>query len=260
MSAAYSFVQRRRGGTGRWVATRPAAIMKAGTVAAALGLAMVPAVWADEGKVQGSTRVAAVDGAADTSPYRLGMPLPRIDLDVDLKVLLVQHRPSTTQNDATAAEDTILVAIALSVPQSVDEDIAKQYDLQLLDRTELPELNLRIVQFRVAGNRAVAPLLSDLRNDQRIRRAQQNAQYSVPLQSSPAPGSSRLNVPPAEAPPPAPDRKGPKVAKVAQKSPDQAEPINGTRAGRLLKGQAANENALQPVRVDNVGDVLSGGL
>lgn len=234
--------------------------MKAGTVAAALGLAMVPAVWADEGKVQGSTRVAAVDGAADTSPYRLGMPLPRIDLDVDLKVLLVQHRPSMTQNDATAAEDTILVAIALSVPQSVDEDIAKQYDLQLLDRTELPELNLRIVQFRVAGNRAVAPLLSDLRNDQRIRRAQQNAQYSVPLQSSPAPGSSRLNGPPAEAPPPAPDRKGPKVAKVAQKSPDQAEPINGTRAGRLLKGQAANENALQPVRVDNVGDVLSGGL
>jgi len=232
--------------------------MKAGTVAAALGLAMVPAVWADEGKVQGSTRVAAVDGTADTSPYRLGMPLPRIDLD--LKVLLAQHRPSTTQNDATAVEDTILVAITLSVPQGVDEDIAKQYDLQLLDRTELPELDLRIVQFRVAGNRAVVPLLSELRNDQRIRRAQQNAQYSVPSQSNPAPGVSRLNGPPAEAPQPAPDRKGPKVAKVAQKSPDQAEPINGTRAGRLLKGQAANENALQPVRVDNVGDVLSGGL
>ena len=50
------------------------------------------------------------------------------------------------------------------------------------------------------------------------------------------------------------------IGEVAQKSPDQAEPINGTRAGRLLKGQAANENALQPVRVDNVGDVLSGGL
>ena len=254
MSAAYSFVQRRQGGTGRW-ATRPAAIMKAGTVAAALGLAMVPAVWADEGKAQGSTRVAAVDGTADTSPYRLGMSLPRIDLDVDLKVLLAQHRPSTTQNDATAAEDTILVAIALSVPQSVDDDIAKQYDLQLLDRTELPELNLRIVQFRLTGNRAVAPLLSDLRNDQRIRRAQQNAQYSVPSQSNPAPGSNRLNGPPAEAPPPAPDRKSPKIAKVAQKSPDQAE---STRAGRLPKDQG--QAALQPVRADNVGDVLSGGL
>ncbi len=234
--------------------------MKAGTVAAALSLAMVPAVWADEGKVQGSTRVAAVDGTTDTSPYRLGMPLPRIDLDVDLKVLLAQHRPSTTQNDATTAEDTILVAIVLSVPWSVDEDIAKQYGLELLDRTELPELDLRIVQFRIAGNRAVAPLLSELRNDQRIRRAQQNAQYSAPSQSNPAPGVSRLNGPPAEAPPSVPDRKSPTVAKVAQKSPDQAEPFRGTRVGRLLKGQAASENALQPIRADNVGDVLSGGL
>ena len=259
MSAAYRYRQGRQGGTGCWATSRPAAIMKTATAAAALSLAMMPAVWADEGKVQGSTRVAAVDGSADTSPYRLGMPVPRIDLDVDLKVLLAQHRPSTTQNDATTAEDTILVAIALSVPQSVDEDIAKQYDLKLLDRTELPELNLRIVQFRGAGNRAVAPLLSDLRNDQRIHRAQQNAQYNVPSPNSPAPGSSRLNGPPAEAPPSAPDRKSPKVAKVAQKSPDQAEPLMGTRAARLLKGQA-NENALQPVRADNVGDVLSGGL
>ena len=87
------------------------------------------------------------------------MPLPRIDLDVDLKVLLAQHRPSTTQNDATTGEDTILVAIVLSVPQSVDEDIAKQYGLELLDRTELPELDLRIVQFRVVrqqGDRAAS--------------------------------------------------------------------------------------------------------
>lgn len=256
MSAAYSDLQRQQGGTGRW-ATRPAAIMKAGTVAAALSLAMAPAVVADESKVQGSTRVAAVDGTTDTLPYRLGMPLPRIDLVVDLKVLLAQHRPSTTQNDATTAEDTILVAVVLSVPLSVDEDIAKQYGLELLDRTELPELDLRIVQFRVGGNRSVAPLLSDLRNDQRIRRAQKNAQYSVPAQDSPAPpGVSRLNGPPAEAPPSVPDRKSPAVAKVAQKLPDQT----GTRAGRSLKGQVANESALQPVRADNVGDVLSGGL
>ena len=258
MSVAYSYLQRRQGGTGRW-ATRPAAIMKAGTVAAALSLAMLSAAWADEGKVQGSTRVAAVDGTADTSPYRLGMPLPRIDLDVDLKILLVQHRPSATQNDATG-EDTILVAIVLSVPQSVDEDIAMQYGLELVDRTELPDLDLRIVQFRVSGNRAIAMILSDLRNDQRIRRAQKNAQYSVPPQSTPAPGVSRLNGPPAEAPPSVPDRKSLAAAKVAQKLPDQAEPSREVKAGRSLKGQAVNENALRSVRADNVGDVLSGGL
>ena len=252
MSVACSDLQRQQGGTGRR-ATGPVAIMKAGTVAAALSLAMASAAWADESKVQGSTRVAAVDGTADTLPYRLGMPLPRIDLDVDLKVLLAQHRPSTTQNDATAAEDTILVAVVLSVPRSVDEDIAKQYGLELVDRTELPDLDLRIVQFRVSGNRAIAPVLSDLRNDQRIRRAQQNAQYSVPSQGSPAPGISRLNGPPAETPPSLSDRKSPTVAKVAQKLPDQ-------RVSRSLKGQAANENALQSVRVEKVGDVLSGGL
>ena len=251
MSAACSDLQRQQGGPGRRT-TGPVAIMKAGAVAAALSLAMASAASADESKVQGSTRVAAVDGTADTLPYRLGMPLPRIDLDVDLKVLLAQHRPSTTQNDA-ASEDTILVAIVLSVPQSVDEDIAKQYGLELLDRTELPDLNLRIVQFRVSGNRAIAPVLSDLRNDQRIRRAQQNAQYSVPSHGSPAPGISRLNGPPAETPPSLSDRKSPTVAKVAQKLPDQ-------RVSRSLKGQAANENALQSVRVEKVGDVLSGGL
>lgn len=257
MSAAYSYLQRRQGGTGRW-ATRPAAIMKAGTVAAALSLAMASAVVADESKVQGSTRVAAVDGTTDTLPYRLGMPLPRIDLLVDLKVLLAQHRPSTTQNDATAAEDTILVAVALSVPLSVDEDIAKQYGLELLDRTELPELDLRIVQFRVAGNRSVAPLLSDLRNDQRIRRAQNNAQYSVPAQDGPAPpGINRLKGP-AEAPPS--DRKSPAVAKVAQKLPDQAGTFRAVRTGRSLKGEPVNENALEPLRADKIGDVLSGGL
>ena len=253
MSVACSDLQRQQGGTGRR-ATGLVAIVKAGTVAAALSLALASAAWADENKVQGSTRVAAVDGTADTLPYRLGMPLPRIDLDVDLKVLLAQHRPSTTQNDATAAEDTILVAVVLSVPQSVDEDIAKQYGLELVDRTELPDLDLRIVQFRVSGNRAIAPILSDLRNDQRIRRAQQNAQYSVPSQGSPAPGISRLNGPPAETPPSLSDRKSPTVAKVAQKLPDQ-------RVSRSLKGQAAaNENALQSVRVEKVGDVLSGGL
>ena len=67
------------------------------------------------------------------------------------------------------------------------------------------------------------------------------------------PGISRLNGPPAETPPSLSNRKSPTVAKVAQKLPDQ-------RVSRSLKGQAANENALQSLRVEKVGDVLSGGL
>lgn len=235
-------------------------MMRAGTVAVALSLVMASAVWADETKGQGSMRVAAADATADTLPYRLGMPLPRIDLDVDLKVLLAQHRPPATQNDATASEDTILVAIVLAVPQSVDEDIAKQHGLELLERTELPDLNLRIVQFRVLGDRSTERVLADLRNDQRIRRAQQNAQYSVPSQGKGGVGVSRLNGPPAEALPPRSDRKGPAVAKVVLKPGDLAEPVSVTRRASSLKGEAVSANALQSLRADKVGDVLSGGL
>lgn len=258
MSAACSGCLQKQ--QGRVRATGPAPMMRAGTVAVALSLAMGSAVWAGETKGQGSTQVAAADATADTLPYRLGMPLPRIDLDVDLKVLLAQHRPPATQNDATASEDTILVAIVLAVPQSVDEDIAKQHGLELLERTELPDLNLRIVQFRVLGDRSTERVLADLRNDQRIRRAQQNAQYSVPSQGKGGVGVSRLNGPPAEALPPRSDRKGSVVAKVVLKPGDPAEPVSVTRRAGSLKGEAVSANALQSLRADKVGDVLSGGL
>lgn len=250
MFAACSHLRRQRGGIGRR-AIGPAAW----AMVAALSMAMPTTARADESKAQGSTRIAAADAAADTLPYRLGMPLPRLDLD--LKVLLVQHRPATTKNDATAGEDTILVAIVLGVSESVDEDIAKQYGLELLERTELPELGLRIVQFRVSGNRATAPVLAELRNDQRIRRAQHNAQYApVPLEP-PAPGSSRLSGPSLQAAPAPADRKAPAVvAKVAQR---QAEPPEPRRASRSsLKGAGSPpQEALQSSRV---GDVLAGGL
>jgi hypothetical protein len=243
--------RRQRGGLRRR-AIGPAA----GAMVAALSLAVTGTARSDDGKAQGSTRIAAADVAADTLPYRLGMPLPRVILDVDLKVLLAQYRPATTKNDVTAGEDTILVAIVLGVPESVDEDIAKQYGLELLERTELPELGLRIVQFRVAGDRPTAPVLAELRNDQRIRRAQHNAQYTpIPLEA-PALGSSRLNGPSVEANPAAADRKAPAVAaKVAQKL--AVRPEAGS-AGRSLKGSGPPpQEALQSSRV---GDVLAGGL
>ena len=116
------------------------------------------------------------------------MPLRRPDIDVDLKVLLAQHHPAT-KSDATTGDDTILVALASSVPTSVDEDLARQYGLELLDRSELPELGLRIVQFRASGNRATGPIITDLRNDQRVRRAQLNVRYGLPAKTCQHPKS-----------------------------------------------------------------------
>ncbi len=183
-------------------------------------------------------------------PFRLGMPLRRPDIDVDLKVLLAQHHPAT-KSDATAGDDTILVALALSVPTSVDEDLASQYGLELLGRTELPELGLRIVQFRASGNRATGPIITELRNDQRVRRAQLNVQYGLPAQDVPAPEVSRLKGPAVVVKPetvqPRSDRKTAAVAQVGQ------------RPAAVLERKPVSARTDAPLLVGRVGDVLSGG-
>ena len=226
------------------------ALVKAGAVAV-VSLALAPAARVDDGKAQAPTQVAAADGAADAVPFRLGMPLRRPDIDVDLKVLLAQHHPST-KSDATAGEDTILVALASSVPTSVDEDLASQYGLELLGRTELPELGLRIVQFRAFGNRATGPIITDLRNDQRVRRAQLNVRYGLPVQGVPAPEVSRLKGPAVVVKPetvqPRSDRKTAAVAQVGQ------------RPAAALERKPVSARAEAPLQAGRVGDVLSGGL
>jgi hypothetical protein len=227
-----------------------AALVEAGAIAV-FSLVLAPAARADDGKALAPTQVAAADGAADTLPFRLGMPLRRPDIDVDLKVLLAQHHPST-KSDASAAEDTILVALASSVPTSVDEDLATQYGLELLDRTELPELGLRIVRFRASGDRATGPIIADLRNDRRVRRAQLNVQYGLPAQGVPAPEVSRLKGPAVVAKPetiqPRSDRK---TAAAAQA---------GQRPAAALDRKPVSSRTDAPLQVGRVGDVLSGGL
>lgn len=236
------------------------AVAKAGTTAATLGLATMASVYAGD-DLSKTLQIASVGGNQDALPSRLGMPPRPPEAGLDLKVLLVQNRLHT-KTDATVGDDVILVALTLSTPKAVDEDIAKQYELELIDRTELPALGLRILQFRTAGNRPTAPIVAQLRNDQRIQRAQHNAEYAAPPQSPPA--ISRLNGPPeVEVAPEAmrqPDRKPPAVAKTAQKLTAQA-PVPEGRAAKLpFKGGNANEEALQPIRIGKVGDVLSGGL
>ena len=227
-----------------------AALMAAGMMAV-VSLDSASSARADDGNARASTQIAAADGAADTLPFRLGMPLRRPDIDADLKVLLAQHHPAT-KSDATTGDDTILVALASSVPTSVDEDLARQYGLELLGRTELPELGLRIVQFRASGNRATGPIITDLRNDQRVRRAQLNVRYGLPVQGVPTPEVGRLKGPAVVAKPeavqPRSDRRGPSLTEVGQKPAAVPE----------RKSVPARADA--PLRVGRVGDVLSGGL
>src|SRR5262245_11166458 len=128
MSAARSKPMQRQQGR---VAFRPIVLMLA-----AWGLTTSAPILAED-DLSGSKRVASIGDVRDVQPFRLGMPPRPAAFDVDLKVLLVQNRP-LTKTDAAVDDETILVAVALSVPQSVDDDIAKQYDLAILERIELP--------------------------------------------------------------------------------------------------------------------------
>lgn len=162
-------------------------------VVSALGLLGGPsALAADLGDFQPVTRIAAAGaGEPEAFAFRPGLPARETEIDADLKLLLAQNGPPS-KTGAEFGDDTILVAFALSVPQSIDEDIAKQHGLELVDRTELPSLGLRVVRYRAQANAPIAPIITNLRKDQRISSAQANAEYRLPNQSGPATEVSRL--------------------------------------------------------------------
>jgi hypothetical protein len=209
-----------------------------------LGLVAALTARAEDDGLHAGTRLASIGSGGDGPLSRLGFPVRDAIPDLDLRVLLA--RTSSVKTDAQAADDSILVALALTVPQSTDEDIARQYGLELIDRTELPELGLRIVQFRLPADRAIALVLAELRTDQRIRRAQRNSRYEpLPPATEPAPPVPKAHV----------GARPWEVNKTAAvgPAPKMLVPVNKQRTAPV---QAA-DRALQ---VGNVGDVLAGGL
>jgi hypothetical protein len=222
-----------------------------GRVASLLSIAItiafslvLPAGAADEKQGHKAAQVASLGGSSNSSPSQAAIAR-KVESELDLKVLLAQNGPPTI-TDAANSEDAILVALAISVPQQVEEDIAKQYGLELIERTELPQLGLRIVRMRVSGNRSIEPILAELRTDQRIRRAQRNVQYGPPIQGAPATAAAAAAPAPVQ---PRPGRKRTAAAHVAHKLPEPAR-----------EAKRAPAHAEQPLRVGKIGDVLSGGL
>ena len=156
-------------------------------VMSAFGLLGEPSAFAaDLSELQSVTRIAtAGSGEPEAFAFRPGLPARETDIDADLKLLLAQNG-SPLKTGAEFGDDTILVAFALSVPQSIDEDIAKEHGLELVDRTELPSLGLRVVRYRAQANAPIAPTIANLRKDHRISSAQTSAEYRLPSQSGPA--------------------------------------------------------------------------
>ena len=88
--------------------------------------------------------------------------------------LLVQStQPSSTQ--AVASDETILAHFELSAREGVEEDVARAYGLELIDRSTLHSLGMRIARYRLPP---VATVLERLRADRRIALAVMNVRYA----------------------------------------------------------------------------------
>lgn len=194
----------------------------------------------------GDTPSATPEVVASVPMSRLGARLPRASLSgVDLNLLWAQYRPANTipaEPEAAEEDDTILVAFSLGSPDSANQEIAKEYGLELVDSRELTALGLRLVRYRVNDDRPVAGVVANLLRDARVERAQVSVTYRAP--APPADVASKTPTPPA-------------VAKTRPVRP--AERIKG--AVSVAQAPKSSPAPRQPAeaRLD-VGDILSGGL
>ena len=217
-------------------------------VMSAFGLLGEPsALAADLSELQSVTRIAtAGSGQPEAFAFRPGLPVRETDIDADLKLLLVQNG-APAKSDAEFGDDTILVAFAFSVPESIDEDIAKEHGLELVDRTELSSLGLRVVRYRAQANSPIAPIIANLRKDQRISSTQASVEYRLPSQNGPPTEANQQKDRPGVTrqakranPPRGLDGKAAAVIRVAPKfagQPSINEPAVTPNGKRLDKGE-----------------------
>jgi hypothetical protein len=200
----------------------------------------------------GETASVSSKAVAAVPMSRLGARLPRASLaDVDLNVLWAQYRPANTvpaEPDEQENNDSILVAFPIGSSESANQEIANEYNLELVDSRELSALGLRLVRYRVRDSRPAAGVVASLLRDARVERAQLSATYRMPA-------------PPAD---------------VASGAPAEPRPANKARPAERVKGAvgvAQAPKSAQPPRVVSqvvaqqpsearldAGDILSGGL
>jgi hypothetical protein len=117
----------------------------------------------------------------------------------DLEWLLAQNGPSAEPRHG----DLILVEVADSAPQSVDEDVAREHRLVLVKRLTLGGSGKRIVAYRVSDGRSAADVVAALKRDRRVSSAQANVVYglapAVPAPSAPSDAKPPPGVPDKQA-------------------------------------------------------------
>jgi len=73
--------------------------------------------------------------------------------------------------------DEVVIGIARATPEAVDDAVGQTHGLQLLERSTLELLGVRLVRYRVLNNRPLAAALTALQGDPRVLAPQLNYSY-----------------------------------------------------------------------------------
>lgn len=87
-------------------------------------------------------------------------------------------RPPVLANPPSPfAPDQVLVSLSPGTPETVDDDVAQIYGLEVINRWPLDLIGVRLVLYRIPDGRTVDNIVSQLRGDGRITAPQPNYYY-----------------------------------------------------------------------------------
>lgn len=122
---------------------------------------------------QARTVLAAVSDDVERAPYRSQQNSATDDV-----WRLAQIETHTTA-DGQSTLGTVLVSIAAHASEGTDTDIAKEHNLEIVKRTTIQSLSVRIISYRLRQAQELSTVLQRLRADPRVSSAQANIAYHL---------------------------------------------------------------------------------
>jgi hypothetical protein len=136
----------------------------------------------------GRTTLAALSSPAGGDAREPGSPPPP---PPDRGPPSPSQRPGLADRDTFVA-DEVLVTVARTTLDAVDDAVGRSHGLQLLERRIIPLVDRRVLRYRIADGRPVAALLAALRTDARVFDPQPNYYYRYLHDGSPQGRGSSL--------------------------------------------------------------------
>lgn len=100
------------------------------------------------------------------------------------------------------ARNAVLVTVSLSAPKSLDDEIARDHGMTIMDRLNVLALNSRVIRYRIPDGRSLEDVMAALRADRRVGTFQPNMAYEAPREPEAVPEPQRI-AKHAKEPPPA---------------------------------------------------------